>query len=345
MTGRRFGGAGPSASGHRLARAFDALERFPALAHSRDQLLDLLHGERPDHRAIVAVVESDAALALAVLAAVKDALGLRVASASIPRAIEALPRDVLVRAVSRVRTVEFLERTAADAEAFRLHALAVQRNAERIRRDMDLGRRDEIAVAALLHDLGKIVMLTAYDRYRDIAFLHYTPEEKLALERRELGVDHALAGGVLARRLGLPDRLIAAICEHHSDEASPEVALVRLADMLAHYQAAQPVDRSALRRVARTVGLDDDALRSLLYALPEPSPPQAGAGAAEPSPLSMRQHEILRLLAEGRQYKQIAHELGLSTSTVRSHLTAIYTKLEVADRAQAVLLASRRGWL
>jgi DNA-binding NarL/FixJ family response regulator len=55
--------------------------------------------------------------------------------------------------------------------------------------------------------------------------------------------------------------------------------------------------------------------------------------------------EVLRRLAAGRVYKQIASELGLSTSTVRTHLHNIYGKLGAVDRAQAVLIAVERGWL
>ena len=55
--------------------------------------------------------------------------------------------------------------------------------------------------------------------------------------------------------------------------------------------------------------------------------------------------EVLRRLAEGKVYKQIALELELSTSTVRTHLHNVYGKLGAVDRAQAVLIASERGWL
>ena len=54
---------------------------------------------------------------------------------------------------------------------------------------------------------------------------------------------------------------------------------------------------------------------------------------------------MLKRLAEGKVYKQIAHELALSTSTVRTHLHNIYGKLGAVDRAQAVLIATERGWL
>ena len=54
---------------------------------------------------------------------------------------------------------------------------------------------------------------------------------------------------------------------------------------------------------------------------------------------------MLKRLATGMVYKQIAHELSLSTSTVRTHLHNIYGKLGAVDRAQAVLHATERGWL
>ena len=65
----------------------------------------------------------------------------------------------------------------------------------------------------------------------------------------------------------------------------------------------------------------------------------------EACPLSAREVDVLRLLAEGKVYKQIAHELMLSTSTVRTHLHNVYGKLGAVDRAQAVLIATERGWL
>ena len=53
----------------------------------------------------------------------------------------------------------------------------------------------------------------------------------------------------------------------------------------------------------------------------------------------------MRELAKGRLYREIAEELGVAESTVRSHLHAVYKKLGVANRAQAVLLAAEQGWL
>ncbi len=76
-----------------------------------------------------------------------------------------------------------------------------------------------------------------------------------------------------------------------------------------------------------------------------PSASSAWWRSIDPCPLSSREVEVLKRLAEGKVYKQIAHELSLSTSTVRTHLHNIYGKLGAVDRAQAVLYATERGWL
>jgi DNA-binding NarL/FixJ family response regulator len=55
----------------------------------------------------------------------------------------------------------------------------------------------------------------------------------------------------------------------------------------------------------------------------------------EISQLTSREHEILKLLAKGYMYKEIADQLSISISTVRSHVCAVYDKLHVHSRTQA----------
>ena len=61
--------------------------------------------------------------------------------------------------------------------------------------------------------------------------------------------------------------------------------------------------------------------------------------------LSAREHEILVLIAEGRSAPEIARRLGVGTTTVKTHLLHLYSKLGVAERAAAVAEAMRRGLL
>jgi DNA-binding NarL/FixJ family response regulator len=59
--------------------------------------------------------------------------------------------------------------------------------------------------------------------------------------------------------------------------------------------------------------------------------------------LTARELEVLKLIAHGRANKRIAFELRISEKTVRNHISHIYEKLEIYDRAQAVLYAVRKG--
>ncbi|MCS0583578.1 LuxR C-terminal-related transcriptional regulator [Massilia pinisoli] len=59
---------------------------------------------------------------------------------------------------------------------------------------------------------------------------------------------------------------------------------------------------------------------------------------------TQRELEILRLLANGKQNKSIARELGISPFTVRDHLSAIFKKTGVASRFELGLLAVRGGY-
>jgi DNA-binding NarL/FixJ family response regulator len=157
-------------------------------------------------------------------------------------------------------------------------------------------------------------------------------------------MDHASVGGLLLRRWGLPRRLAETVAAHHSSEAENEVAtVVRLADMVAHHAQGDSIDRRQMLLLAQVCGLSATALRDVLFDLPHAGGSQRRR--AERSPLSNRETTVLRILAEGKLYKVIALELGVTTSTIRSHLHHVYAKLGVDDRAQAVLRATEMGWI
>jgi two-component system, NarL family, response regulator DesR len=63
------------------------------------------------------------------------------------------------------------------------------------------------------------------------------------------------------------------------------------------------------------------------------------------NPLSPREHEVLRLAAEGSEPAEIAVALHLSLGTVRNYLTAIVTKLKARNRVDAIKTAYDAGWL
>ena len=334
--------------GRRLTAAFEALEAFPALAESRNRVLRLFSQDQTSTAEVVAAVESDVALAIAVLRVANQVQGKsRGKVDSVVKSVEVLSAQAVKALASRARTFDFFERSGVwdvAPEHFRLHALATQRAADRLATEVSYNHRDRLMVTAMLHDIGKLVLIQAYPGYPgQVHGDARTPEERIHRERRELGVDHALVGGVLARRWGLPKSIASTIERHHHEDAGDEAAFVRLADMLAHYAQGAAVSPSELLKVARQIGLGPTELRSVMYELPYP---QTGRQRQiDPCPLSDREVEVLKRLASGKVYKQIASELSLSTSTVRTHLHNIYGKLGAVDRAQAVLVATQRGWI
>src|SRR5436190_10451181 len=334
--------------GKRLTAAFEALEVFPALAESRNRLLALVSEERPSIGDMVRAIESDVALVIAIMRLANGFDSPRRGQVdSIVGAVEVLSPESVHKLATNAETFEFFERGKkwdAAPERFRLHAVAVQRAADRLAAAAGYQHRDRLLVTALLHDIGKLVLMHAYPGYpKQVHGPARTPEERLHYERRELGVDHALVGGVLARRWNLPRAIASAIERHHAEDADGDAAYVRLADMVAHYAQGSPVSPTELLRAARAVGFGPAELRSVLYDLPYPTSQRPRS--VEPCPLSNRELEVLKRLAQGMVYKQIALELSLSTSTVRTHLHNIYGKLGAVDRAQAVLHATERGWL
>jgi len=107
----------------------------------------------------------------------------------------------------------------------------------------------------------------------------------------------------------------------------------------------QPIDRGArLARSLERLG----ATRSDDHVESGNGRPPALVGRvtlAKAPPLTEREREILRWLADGLQNKEIAQKLGISLATVRNHIHNMLEKLDVHSKLEAVSLAFRQGWV
>jgi putative nucleotidyltransferase with HDIG domain len=341
-TRERRGGQG----GRRLAAAFDAASRLPALAESRTRVLRASDGESSSPAAIAEAIESDVALTTAVMRAAGDAAHAKGSSGGVRQAIDALGASGVREVVASIDTYDPFESpngTADGYERFRRHAVATRHAADRIAELARLGDRDELAVAALLHDVGRLVLADMYLLFDQLDERLIAPDDRVRYERRELGIDHALVGAVLVRRWRLPRGVAAAVERHHTAEADGHAAAIRLADLVVHHAHGDAAPAEAMADAASRLGLDRECIAPLLYEFPHSG--ETRRRPTDPSPLSVREVDALRGLAEGKVYKQIARELSLSVSTIRTHLHNVYRKIGAVDRAQAVLIARDRGWI
>jgi NarL family two-component system response regulator LiaR len=95
----------------------------------------------------------------------------------------------------------------------------------------------------------------------------------------------------------------------------------------------------AIRQVHRgEPSLEPTIASKVLYELAHPPKAQLTA-----DPLTVRELEVLRLIAQGRSNREIADELVITEMTVRAHVSNVLGKLHLASRTQAALFALREG--
>jgi ATP/maltotriose-dependent transcriptional regulator MalT len=153
----------------------------------------------------------------------------------------------------------------------------------------------------------------------------------------------ALAAG--SHRAGALDALTEAVtlASRHgylgvlADEGAPMRAL--LAELpAARLQRARPIDPGYLAALTRACpGADDSA--------PDTVPPRRGGAAPQGlvEPLTDREMEVLRLLADGQSNQRIARELFVTLDTVKKHVTHVLSKLGAANRTEAAARARQLG--
>lgn len=105
-------------------------------------------------------------------------------------------------------------------------------------------------------------------------------------------------------------------------------------------------DGDELRRAVKAaaagqVQLSAEATRWLVRELqPAPAPAPADTGR---SPLTEREHDVVRLLAQGQSNREIATTLGIGEKTVKTHVRNVLAKFSVRSRTQAILYAQQHG--
>jgi two-component system, NarL family, response regulator LiaR len=136
----------------------------------------------------------------------------------------------------------------------------------------------------------------------------------------------------------------------------PEVEVVALTSVLEDASVTGAIRAGAIGYLLKTTDADElrGAIRAAAAGQVRLAPEAAArlmrevrAPAASPEalaePLTERETEVLKLIAHGKANKQIARELFVAISTVKTHVNNLYRKLEVSSRTQAALYAAHIG--
>jgi NarL family two-component system response regulator LiaR len=135
-------------------------------------------------------------------------------------------------------------------------------------------------------------------------------------------------------------------------EAHPSIQIVALTSFERGSLVHDALQAGAVGYLLKDAAIDElaDAIRAASAGRVTLAPAAAQALAQIPEPpartghdLTRREVEVLALVVEGQSNNQIAHELGISPSTARFHVSAILSKLGTANRAEAAAMAVKYG--
>jgi len=137
-----------------------------------------------------------------------------------------------------------------------------------------------------------------------------------------------------------PGARVVILTSHAAEEdVFPALKAGALGYLLKH-SAPEDVLRAIHQAYRGETVLHPEIARMVLQELHRPTQPRQPATT---DPLSERELEVLRLLARGMSNQEIADTLVVGEATVRSHVSSILRKLQLASRTQAALYALREG--
>jgi two-component system, NarL family, response regulator LiaR len=142
--------------------------------------------------------------------------------------------------------------------------------------------------------------------------------------------------GVLAALQQAPHRpAVVVLTSATDDEHLVRAVHVGATSYLLKSASAEDVIAAVRSAAAGTASLSPELLTQFTQALRRPAPPDPL------QPLSPRERDVLRLIAQGHSNRQIARDLAIGEETIKTHVRGILTKLGLQDRVQAAIFALR----
>jgi len=183
----------------------------------------------------------------------------------------------------------------------------------------------------------------------EVVGVAYNGEEAIALCRKEepdvilMDISMPKMNGISATRdikALLPRAAVIILTGHEEDEHVFEGIKAGAQGYLLKDSEPEDLSRAIHTVYAGDTIIAPDLAQKMLTTLEGGRP---GGSAHLAPPLTERELEVIKALAQGMSDRQIARSLGISEKTVRNHTSNIYRKLHIFDRTQAVIYAVREG--
>lgn len=219
------------------------VEELPPLPGVAQQILTMVQDPEFSFQALMETVRLDPGITANVLKMANSAFfGLRRRVASLDQALQFLGTNNLLEIVLSSQLMRFYADGQAGYQLSRgelwHHSMAVALLAQRLGEQLRFPQKPTLFTAALLHDVGKLVLSEFVSQ--DFALIEELVRNEgisfVEAERQVLGLDHAVLGGVVARHWNFPEDIVNGIAFHHHAERTTRhrelTAMVALANLV-----------------------------------------------------------------------------------------------------------------
>src|SRR4051794_11417473 len=267
----------------RLVDAIDRLADFPVLDGTVMRVIAIADDPETTTADLVDVLEGAPTFAATLLRyANSPALARPIRAKSVRQAVMLVGRAALRRLAIEAATYRFFERAPGTGSArgeLHVHAIAVAAVAAAAAEQVG-AHGDAPHLGGLLHDMGKLVLPIAFGAEICDRLAATVPDgaERVLREREMFGIDHALAGALVAERWGVAADVVAAIAWHHGgptgvSSPTPQLACVQIGNQVAHMVAGHQPDHVLLQVALERAGVPVTALDAMAeHTLPSSRP-------------------------------------------------------------------------